>query len=146
MAVLFGRETPDGPFFPVGMMKMGYTDYIVEEGTSGIWTYRKWASGIAECWGTTAEMSIVCNVAWGSIYVTGENSVGNTQFPFEFVDIPILYATFNDGGTVGRGWVMDMDNAPHHLTTAQTGDIPVARAVSYTFTSAFKFYAIGKWK
>lgn len=29
----------------------GSADYIVEEGTSGIWTYRKWASGIAECWG-----------------------------------------------------------------------------------------------
>lgn len=26
-------------------------DYIVEQGISGIWTYRKWASGIAECWG-----------------------------------------------------------------------------------------------
>jgi hypothetical protein len=27
------------------------TDFIVEQGTSGIWTYRKWNSGIAECWG-----------------------------------------------------------------------------------------------
>lgn len=26
------------------------TDYIVEQGTSGIWAYRKWNSGIAECW------------------------------------------------------------------------------------------------
>jgi hypothetical protein len=26
-------------------------DYIVEQGVSGIWTYRKWNSGIAECWG-----------------------------------------------------------------------------------------------
>ena len=26
-------------------------DYIVEQGTSGIWTYRKWASGILEYWG-----------------------------------------------------------------------------------------------
>jgi hypothetical protein len=25
-------------------------DYIVEQGTSGIWTYRKWNSGVAECW------------------------------------------------------------------------------------------------
>lgn len=25
-------------------------DYVVEQGTSGIWTYRKWNSGIAECW------------------------------------------------------------------------------------------------
>lgn len=27
-------------------------DYVVESGTSGIWTYRKWNSGLAECWGT----------------------------------------------------------------------------------------------
>lgn len=26
-------------------------DWIVEQGTDGIWTYRKWASGIVECWG-----------------------------------------------------------------------------------------------
>ena len=26
-------------------------DYIVEHGTSGIWTYRKWSSGICEYWG-----------------------------------------------------------------------------------------------
>ena len=26
-------------------------DYIVEQGTSGIWTYRKWSSGICEYWG-----------------------------------------------------------------------------------------------
>lgn len=26
-------------------------DFVVEQGTSGIWTYRKWNSGIAECWG-----------------------------------------------------------------------------------------------
>lgn len=26
-------------------------DYIVEEGTSGIWTYRKWSSGVYEAWG-----------------------------------------------------------------------------------------------
>lgn len=25
-------------------------DYIVEQGTSGIWTYRKWSSGMAEAW------------------------------------------------------------------------------------------------
>lgn len=30
---------------------LGYGDYVLEQGTSGIWTYRKWASGAAECWG-----------------------------------------------------------------------------------------------
>lgn len=28
-------------------------DYIVEQGTSGIWTYEKWNSGKAVCWGTS---------------------------------------------------------------------------------------------
>lgn len=28
----------------------GSRDLIVAQGTSGIWTYRKWASGLAECW------------------------------------------------------------------------------------------------
>ena len=30
---------------------MGINDYIVEQGTSGIWAYRKWNSGLAEYWG-----------------------------------------------------------------------------------------------
>ena len=29
---------------------LGYGDYVLEQGTSGIWAYRKWASGVAECW------------------------------------------------------------------------------------------------
>lgn len=28
-------------------------DYVVEQGTQDYWTYRKWNSGIAECWGTS---------------------------------------------------------------------------------------------
>lgn len=28
-------------------------DYVVAQGTSGIWTYRKWNSGISECWNTS---------------------------------------------------------------------------------------------
>lgn len=29
---------------------LGIKDYVVQQGTSGIWTYRKWNSGTAECW------------------------------------------------------------------------------------------------
>lgn len=32
-------------------------DYIVEQGTSGIWTYRKWNSGIAELWGKATNLN-----------------------------------------------------------------------------------------
>lgn len=33
-------------------------DTISEVGASGVWTYRKWTSGIAECWGIVASESI----------------------------------------------------------------------------------------
>ena len=43
-------------------------DYIVEQGTSGIWTYRKWNSGVAECWGTytSGNISVASRNGWYS--------------------------------------------------------------------------------
>ena len=43
-------------------------DYIVEEGTSGIWTYRKWNSGIAECWGIRSNINESISTTWGNLY------------------------------------------------------------------------------
>lgn len=50
-------------------------DYIVEQGTSGIWTYRKWNSGIAECWGRAGNNSIPSG--WSTTGV-------NLALPFTF--------------------------------------------------------------
>ena len=33
------------------MDRADLADYVVEQGVDGIWTYRKWNSGVAECWG-----------------------------------------------------------------------------------------------
>lgn len=44
-------------------------DYIVEQGTSGIWSYRKWASGECELYGTnvvTADTTIQEENVWRS--------------------------------------------------------------------------------
>lgn len=51
-------------------------DYIVEQGTSGIWTYRKWNSGIAECWGTTRFTDAPMTSTWGYGYYS--SSVGRS--------------------------------------------------------------------
>lgn len=42
---------------------------IEEEGTSGIWYYRKWSSGIAECWGEVTVRASITD-AIGSMYMT----------------------------------------------------------------------------
>lgn len=42
-------------------------DFVIEEGTENDWTYRKWASGIAECWKTIAHSTAI-TTAWGALY------------------------------------------------------------------------------
>lgn len=51
-------------------------DYIVEQGTSGIWTYRKWSSGIAECWGRADNKTVPSG--WSSSGI-------NLGLPFTFL-------------------------------------------------------------
>ena len=43
-------------------------DYIVEQGISGGWRYRKWASGLAECWGEVTVRASITD-AIGSMYM-----------------------------------------------------------------------------
>lgn len=47
---------------------LGYGDYVLEQGTSGIWTYRKWASGVAECWGEVTVRASITD-AIGAMYM-----------------------------------------------------------------------------
>lgn len=43
-------------------------DYVIEQGTSDFWIYRKWNSGIAECWGTATAKINTEPKAWGNVY------------------------------------------------------------------------------
>lgn len=45
------------------------SDYVVEQGTSGIWRYRKMNSGVSECWGT-----------WTGTLNLGENNYSGFQY------------------------------------------------------------------
>lgn len=68
-------------------------DYVVEQGNSGIWTYRKWASGIAECWGKrTVSVTYQPQANWGALFSTGDNSVTRVAYPFAFTSAPMCVA------------------------------------------------------
>lgn len=60
-------------------------DYVVEQGREGVWTWRKWNSGTAECWGRT---SFTLSTTASGTYFQG---VTNTiLFPSGlFADVPI---------------------------------------------------------
>ena len=79
-------------------------DYVVEHGTSGIWEYRKWASGVSECWGIQRH-TVTGWGAWGSIY-EGTPAIPQIDYPTGlFTSYPNVSmnsdGTYSTSGTIG---------------------------------------------
>lgn len=71
------------------------TDYVVAQGTSGIWQYRRWASGIGECWIEAYKVtSFDVTGTWAGIalYTGVLSSPG--AYPFQFKNIPMVIPTW----------------------------------------------------
>ena len=119
-------------------------DYVVETGTSGIWTYRKWNSGIAECWGVYS-MGSACDKAWGSLYYS--NSITpRINYPFTFTSRPQenVFLRINKYSA----WLYaDSDGSNAMNTTTQTARYGFLRPTTMGQAEAtYEFYVIGKWK
>ena len=65
------------------------TDHVVAQGSAGVWNYRKWASGRAECWGVAELQSGVWNGSSNLYYVVKRFSVPSGIF----ADIPTVSLT-----------------------------------------------------
>ncbi len=78
--------------------KLG-VDYIVEQGTSGEWWYRKWRSGRAECGVDDKNFGNVDHKnEWGGMYTSSTNlSFG--AYPVTFASRPFASISFNSNGT-----------------------------------------------
>ena len=86
-------------------------DYIVEQGKSGSWTYRKWNSGVAECWGTLSGTLAPTENASGLSGLSVFS--GSVAFPTDlFVDIPSV--TYNC--RIGDGYSFPADAETSTIT------------------------------
>lgn len=109
-------------------------DYIVEQGTSGIWTYRKWESGIAECWGNWREEDIAITTASRGSYTS---AVMTKTLPF------VLYNASHSGHVsnnmwFGNTWVSGGTNTLYYS---------IARVTSAASDSCdIRMFIIGRWK
>lgn len=113
---------------------------IVEQGTSGIWTYRKWSDGTAECWGLLQWTTTYS--AWGNIFY----STGSPQQNYPsglFTETPVENVTLLGGG--GDGWLGA--NTTASPTKDKTGSYYRLRATtSQSNTATIAIHSIGKWK
>ena len=113
-------------------------DFIVEQGTSGVWTYRKWNSGFAECWGYHTISGVNISTAWGGWYASP--AIVFPSFPFTFVGAPDVHISWEsdfsaivDG--VGKRESTKAGQTYLYRPLAQTG-----------VNGRFAIYSYGKWK
>ena len=116
-------------------------DYVVEQGTSGIWTYRKWSSGIAECLGAQSYSNIGVSSAWGSVY---ESDGQKLAFPSGLFTAAPEYCSITYGG----GSEATLSIEPFGLPSkSETQTFCLTRAAAATIANAkVQVHAIGRWK
>ena len=120
---------------------VGDVDYIVEQGTSGIWTYRKWNSGIAECWGSRYYDETTTCSSWGSLYYYAYKA--QESYPTGlFNATPNLTYSLVYGGD--NCWTYATTSSGSSSQTPQIGFIRPTTATTLRVTVAY--HAIGRWK
>lgn len=118
----------------------GSADYIVEEGTHGSWYYRKWASGIAECW-CRVTMTATKWSAWGNVW-EGSPYPAFTFPSGLFNAIPCV--TVNVSLNVSGGVMYEMGQ----VTQSGIGYVIPIRPVSTSNSLQYQYFvqAKGTWK
>lgn len=114
-------------------------DYIVEQGTetqSGVeWTYRKWNSGVAECWGHKSESMSFARVGSTTFY---RATMAGITLP---IDLFLSGINPNIETTASSSlWCSGS------ATATATGTTYVYDVVAGTAAPTVYFYLIGKWK
>ena len=126
----------------------GGADYITAQGTTGVWTWRKWASGIAEMWAVFGPDKLTVDEAWGVLYfgswMRSDANVAARKYPFAFVEDPAVNATYMGGNA--DAWLISLFNANDNLKTSAPA-YALARPNQGTILNPrVGYYVVGRYK
>lgn len=113
-------------------------DYPVEIGTDGIWTYEKWASGKAVCWGATDTKKIDVDDAYGMGFYN--STPESASFPDGLFVAPPSNISVQNYATLG------IIGCYIHNLTKDAVDFFVSSFVSVNLDLRFTIRAVGTWK
>lgn len=123
---------------PVQINGNDMVDFVVAQGTSGIWRWRKWASGFAECWGATSTPTST-NMQWGGMTYDGTMRGGHA-LPFALTNLVHADVVIEDPGG-GAFWpgvhTVFGDKAPKFF---------VLSVGNYSRTVYLHYYVTGTWR
>ena len=118
-------------------------DYIVSQGTSGDWTYRKWNSGIAECWCLHKDNNVSISSAWGNLFESVR--MGGLTYPSGlFNSAPVCTVQVQNSS---KGAILSLEITGNNASATATPYWAYTRATSATGTNiTVGVHAVGKWK
>ena len=138
---VFNRCFSQGAWSPWIDSKHSLGDYIVQCGTEGIWTWEKWHSGKAVCWGKKDKIS---NISFSTSAEGGYGiyyyNTGSWTFPVGlFTDAPIVSFAFAGEETNAFAW-------GDKITAAGIGNSYIGRGTNKKGSGTPSVYAVGRWK
>ena len=122
--------------------KLGISDYVVAQGTSGIWTYRKWNSGVAECWGcSTINYKIDCTTQRANAVYTDDTFKGaNASLPSGL----FTSVTFGTANARTNGYTIAQ--VSNLTTTTVSYRVWCPYSTLLASGSVIEFHVKGRWK
>lgn len=129
------------------LSKLG-VNYIVEQGTTGKWTWRKWSNGTAEMWAVFDTDKLIIDEAWGSLYfgtwMRSDVNAAARKYPFAFVSTPTINVTYMSGGA--DAWLVSLFSTSDDLLTGVPA-YALARPNQITINyPRIGYYVVGKYK
>lgn len=120
-------------------------DYVVAQGQQGLWEYRRWSSGNAECWIEEYTVSTMyLSNSWGGLYSGSIASPG--KYPITFKKSPIVIPTFSNRSTGTADYSFPIWAQPDGTTTT----CPSFQGIDPTKGSIKNIklgvYVKGRWK
>ena len=130
------RQMDLGPY----VKREEIVDTVVEQGTYGVWNYRKWQSGLAECWGMVT-VSVLCDEARSFVYA---DAVKRIALPENlFITTPTVV---NINPMTETGWNF-LSAHIHSVDSTTLSYIPASASQMETAINVrININARGKWK
>lgn len=118
-------------------------DFIIEQGTSGDWSYRKWNSGVSECWCLHTDTNVSISNKWGSLYESSR--MGNLAYPPGlFSEPPVCTLQVQNSP---QGAILSLEIMASGASATSTPYWAYTRVNVVTgMTITVGVHAVGKWK
>ena len=91
-----------------------------DEGSSGVWEWKKYVNGTFELWGSSEEEATVSTIVWGNIYAIDMAGLGNYPFTIDSITCILGNLTMTNINATCNINAYNLTTAPNYILTRAT--------------------------